>query len=503
MASSSSSQQSGNGSSTLTEEAVQAVIAELVVDAPSAEIKDCLKTYDFDKTFKQLVNSFNPFGQELLVKTLNYLNIPGRENYVKSANVEHLVCRIQNLLPDTCSICNEAYCVKNTDTMLLSCAICGQEVHHKCLLEKIGTDSLENLTKEAVQNFVNPLGIPDMTYLCKPCRVDCVPNDTAGLKKSSKKVSTPPPALTDTASSPSQSLNSSNTSTPDLNNTNQGLSTDRNSILNQNVSHNNKTVHEGHDAAERNKNGKKDKVCRFFATKSCRHGMKGTDCMYKHPEICNKLLQKGHCPRKSCRFYHPKMCFQSLESGTCQYKNCRFYHVSGTRTVVSTHEDSTLRRENSHTPNSGDDFLDQNVQSLQNLKQDILETMDMRFATLMSCLQSQMNQQRVFSSQSQVHPHQGDDSSVPPHQRDRMISVPPHQRDQMTSVPPHLRDQMASVPPPPHQRDQMASVPPHHNPYQVQNQVLDNRMSEMNHGFNQHHMMNQEIPVQVTQNLNR
>ena len=117
----------------INEESVQQIIAELILDAPCQETKNCLKTYTYGKTVKQLNAAFNTFSQETLAKTLDYLNIPNRIDYVKASNVDSIICRIQNLLPDTCGLCEEIYCVKNNDKTLLSCAVCGQEAHHKCL----------------------------------------------------------------------------------------------------------------------------------------------------------------------------------------------------------------------------------------------------------------------------------------------------------------------------------------------------------------------------------
>ena len=78
-------------SSPVTADAVQAVIADLCVDAPSSDIKDCLKTYQYGKGLKQLTSLFNNFSQECLAKTLGYLNDENRENYLKPANVESVI----------------------------------------------------------------------------------------------------------------------------------------------------------------------------------------------------------------------------------------------------------------------------------------------------------------------------------------------------------------------------------------------------------------------------
>ena len=98
--------------SPVTEDAVKTLIAELVVHAPSDKVKKCIQAYEYGKTIKQLNNAFKPFLQDDLVSTLTYLNVPNQANYKKDTNIDNLICRIQNLLPDTCAMCNKIYCVK-------------------------------------------------------------------------------------------------------------------------------------------------------------------------------------------------------------------------------------------------------------------------------------------------------------------------------------------------------------------------------------------------------
>ena len=73
------------------------VIAELSALCPSTSIRDVLRLYCPDKTTKQLTMAFNQVNQPLLIETLDYLNMPNRSEYVKNANVEAIILRIQNL----------------------------------------------------------------------------------------------------------------------------------------------------------------------------------------------------------------------------------------------------------------------------------------------------------------------------------------------------------------------------------------------------------------------
>lgn len=371
--------------SPINEDVVQQVIAELITDAPCSEIKDCIKVYQYGKSIKQLTTSFNQFGTDCLVKTLNYLHVPDRENYVKGSNVRSLICRIQNLLPDICVKCKDVYCVKNTDISLLSCSVCGQEFHHDCLSELLGSDeSLDSMSKEDLMAKINPLQIPGWVYICQPCSNDHLPDDlNDGRKKSKAPKST------------------------NGNNEQSGHISDEAPSDNLQSQVSNDTIDNSQSTVNNSNDNDKKVICKFYAKKQCKHGMKGETCNYAHPPICKKLLKFGHSNKgcRGCDDYHPKMCRHSLRKKECPYENCRFYHVNGTRYVpVSMHQNRWSRSDES-TDRDGDNpastgslqnennrpFLGIQNASLQSLRSEIMETLDLRFATLMSCIQSQNN----------------------------------------------------------------------------------------------------------------
>ena len=64
--------------------------------------------------------------------------ITGQDQYNKITCINSLICRIQNLLPDSCNLCGSEYCVKRNEISLISCEICGQGSHNVCVFEKLG-----------------------------------------------------------------------------------------------------------------------------------------------------------------------------------------------------------------------------------------------------------------------------------------------------------------------------------------------------------------------------
>ena len=78
-------------------------------------------------------------------------------------------------------------------------------------------------------------------------------------------------------------------------------------------------------------------VCKYFKTKSCKHGAKGTSCAFSHPQKCHKFLKFGENSARGCKKgskcdrYHPKLCFASLNQGWCDRENCYFHHLKGAK----------------------------------------------------------------------------------------------------------------------------------------------------------------------------
>ena len=148
----------------LSEDDVNSVIAEVTTSAPTEDIKNVLRTYEYGKTIRTLEKEFNRHKVTDLEKTSAHLNIDNGTKYLKPELINNIICRIQNLFPEKCGICNEVYCTKNNDKPLLPCAQCGQEAHAPCLLSKLGIDDTPD--KNTVQKMINPFSLNDLFYFC-------------------------------------------------------------------------------------------------------------------------------------------------------------------------------------------------------------------------------------------------------------------------------------------------------------------------------------------------
>ena len=64
---------------------------------------------------------------------------------------------------------------------------------------------------------------------------------------------------------------------------------------------------------------------------SCKHGKRGSNCIFHHPPMCFNFLEKGskRCDKGSlCTYAHPTLCQASFSNRRRDINICHFYHVS-------------------------------------------------------------------------------------------------------------------------------------------------------------------------------
>ena len=113
------------------------IIASLIVRAEDDEVKDVLRLYEINTTTTALKQKLASAKKGELVKTMNFLGVPEQANYNKPTVVYNLICRIQNLFPDICTVCKDSYTVdvegKLNSRMRLVWSKCAQSVHQSTL----------------------------------------------------------------------------------------------------------------------------------------------------------------------------------------------------------------------------------------------------------------------------------------------------------------------------------------------------------------------------------
>ena len=347
------------------------IIADLCAGALTDTVRNCLRKYDPKRTAWQIEKELKKDKKDVLVAALDYLGVPDMSQYKADALPHELVCRIQNLLPDTCQLCKQSYCIKLHDKPILSCVKCGQGCHNSCVLQVLGKN-IEDL--ESSNNFgehlANPYSTLGLFYVCYFCQKEVIPQKEA-LKlrqNSSRRNSTAEAPLSN--ESPTSNENPNPVSIPVAPEVQviapevqviapevQVIAPEVQVIAsNEGISR--ATENTAADRFGRNRpNLDLPPVCKHYRTGRCKHGLSGKKdgtCAYSHPKPCNNFLKngprgRGGCTRgENCRFFHPQMCHSSLQERLCARENCKFMHIKGTRRSEqqAAHEDNGGVRQN-------------------------------------------------------------------------------------------------------------------------------------------------------------
>ena len=188
--------------SPVTKESVEDLIAKLCTTSPTTEVQECLRIYEYGKTLQQLEKDFNKIRKAVIQDTLIHLGMYSQQDNLKPELINNLICRIQNLLPENCSICNLTYAISVDDKPLLPCSKCGQDVHKNCFLNNLGLDS--ELNSSEIKSIINPHNLPGVHYLCPACEEIAIPKQSPDRKLSNRPQDEP--IQTTSQSSTSQKL---------------------------------------------------------------------------------------------------------------------------------------------------------------------------------------------------------------------------------------------------------------------------------------------------------
>ena len=327
-------------SSTPTRSQIEAeeLIAELcIASGDNTEHKVALHKYEYGSSVKEIEKKLQqgPASKiEVLRSLLTFLNnnVIQEEIPKKKCDIAHaIVCRIQNLLPENCGICNDRFCLKLAEKPFLPCSKCGQSSHKKCIIEmtkptiEIDIETLEH--EEAYKLLVNPHNIPGVHLLCKTCEDDHIPSNENITESRTRSNTLIEGGSTENSTAPPHQQNQ---------NSPQPAESDNVTHSQQQQEQEQRQQPHGENQQQRGRTPKNDITCKFFAKGSCKHGAKGENCEYKHPEVCQKFIQFGtRQPRgcnlaKACSRFHPRMCINSLRSSKCLDQQCRLRHTKGT-----------------------------------------------------------------------------------------------------------------------------------------------------------------------------
>ena len=417
----------------MTEDSKRSVLAALCAGAPTSEIRDCLRCYDTSKSTVQIERKIQGISVPNLVSTMTYLGVPGQDCYVKTAIIRNLVCRIENLLPDTCFICENEYTIAKDEVPLLKCAICGQGIHSPCLLQmlEVTPEHQDSFGPDEVLKKINPCNLPGFFYICHCCEKEKIPSDEDGKKKSHSNRDEIPSHTNsvESASHPIQNDSEEVAEDPAAAAHASGVVSQEDDSLaeagdlirrermasrpcgptdqsrgQQRANHNhpdntslNQRPNDHRDRSDKRGEAIRTHICSFYRRGNCRFGISGKGCSRSHPKPCRKLLQHGNkgprgCSEGSkCPKFHPQICSSSLTRGECLNEKCTFPHVKGTRRSNTPALRSPDWKQSECRPRSGGTKMGSNKEksnqedflgALAVLKMELMESFEKKLQTL-------------------------------------------------------------------------------------------------------------------------
>ena len=437
------------------------ILADLSSQAPSYEVRDCLRCYNIAHSEAQLTRDISRFKKKVLMDTLEYLKQPPKPGDKKTTNISNIICRIQNLLTDNCGICNSEYSVKLNDTPLLCCVFCGQGSHDPCIYDLLNIDTLDlmSVSRENIMEKINPTKMKGWHYVCPECEKNKIPEcsqnqpDSSALSEhtddeddtlSASQLQQSQDETNNAAANPGDPPNEDEpTATPDTNHhetTESGDEDDEDedeelrtvidgmspvqdsrkkpAAQNQTTNHSNSSGGQSSNHAESSRPTispwKNNNTCHFYLKGTCRNGLSGKKCPKEHPPACKKLLKHGAKGRlgckkgTSCSNFHPKMCQTSLSKGECFNPDCKLVHVSGTkrREENQTKKNVTIDQNvNENPPNPLNTFLEEALLALETR---IMAALDQKLAKTMQTaapLHHQMMPEQVQQHREGMTPY--------------------------------------------------------------------------------------------------
>ena len=124
--------------------------------------KESSSLYKTKRSTKDIRAKMNSCLKDDLVMALDYLRVRNQNIYLKESVAHNLICRIENLLPDKCGICEQNYCINKDEPTFLPCKKCGQEAHRECYRGILSSNNIEDILAIIA-------AIPGLHYLCPTC----------------------------------------------------------------------------------------------------------------------------------------------------------------------------------------------------------------------------------------------------------------------------------------------------------------------------------------------
>lgn len=293
------------------------ILTRLVATAPS-DVANILICYNYDRDADEIYNQLNRFKKQDLQQAANHLDQLPKTHRYKEQLIKGIISRIDSLLLEVCSKCEEKFSVEIDDTPPLTCVHCGQGCHAECYEDIV----------ELIKTY------PGIHYQCRPCE---------------RKYTSPKDAIP-----PSQENEDIENSQP----------------LNPQPTPKKTPTFSRHRDSQDDRFHDERPTCELLRRGKCPHGISGRTlvngeiCQFAHPRRCMRFCRNGPYSRhgcdqgRECQYLHPILCKYSLKYKQCTNLRCRFTHLTGTTRYKSnsdpyyTEENDAYHQHEDYNPNS-------------------------------------------------------------------------------------------------------------------------------------------------------
>lgn len=299
------------------------ILAELALLTSDEDVKSVLTKYQPNLEIEKIFNSLKKVNIKKLRVTLTFLNRGAPVDGTKEEICNKIIEKIENLLPETCKMCEKTYHVSYDKIPSLSCFLCNQGIHEKCFIEKTTQNNLPLIT--------------GLHWLCSFCEPRACIGSVPKTKEIPESENTDKPAeVVDKSTIAPQVIDKEKEyeivcqQDPIKANPQESVPSTNSILARSNKPNPDKNDHE---------KPIENKVCYFYKRQGCKHGFNGDGCKYSHPEMCRKFTtygdrhQRGCSRDMNCKFLHPKLCLSSKHHGECYNSQCKYFHLLNTRRI--------------------------------------------------------------------------------------------------------------------------------------------------------------------------
>lgn len=326
-------------------------LADLASQTKDSDVLIVLSKYHLDLGPDTICKSLMKCSADQLKKTAQFLNYGTSIDLKKLELSNFIIRKVENFLPEECTMCNEKYQIQFGKIPALTCLLCGQGVHQECYQEMTSGTVIPNIKglhwlcgycepracigsgDSAPNRYRNETTLEPHTNNIK----DCIPLIDEDISATLDNADLPFSESGDPVHKRSQPnetpLMQNCTPIGQLNQIEENTAGPSTTALPHKP-----PVRDQKKTQPPSLKNNKAKICSYYQKNKCKYGVSGNGCAFRHPRWCQKFMTNGRngCDYgRDCKFLHPQVCYSSKYQGECLKKDCKFAHMKGTKRIPS------------------------------------------------------------------------------------------------------------------------------------------------------------------------